>query len=87
MPTRRVWFCTSLLKTDAYELLSLLLEIVKPEDLKCVQFLQGGKLHLSFKEKSSRDHLFSEVLAFDCFEIPVIQEAEKLNTVNQRDFP
>ena len=87
MPTRRVWCCTSLLKTDASELLSQLLEIVKPEDLKCVQFLQGGKVHLSFKEKSSRDHLFSEVLAFDSFEIPVTRDGEKLDTVNQRDFP
>ena len=86
MPTRRAWCCISLLKTDASELLSLLLEIVKPEDLKCVQFLQGGKVHLSFKEKSTRDHLFSEELGIDGFEFPVTRYAEKLNTVYQCDF-
>ena len=69
------------------QLLSQLLENVKPEDLNCLQFIQGGKVHLSFKEKSSRDHLFSEVLGIDGFEIPVTRDAEKLNTVYQRDFP
>ena len=74
-------------QTDVCELLPQLLEIVKHEDLKCVQFLRGGKERLFFKEKPSRDHLFSEWLRIDDFDIPVTRDAEKLTAVYLRDLP
>lgn len=61
-------------QTDVCELLPQLLEVVKLEHLKGVQFLRGGKERLFFKEKN----LFSEWLRIDDFDIPVTREAEKL---------
>ena len=82
---------TSLLKSiyqkiGASELLPQLLEIVKPEDLKCVQFLRGGKVLLSFKEKSVRDHYIPEGLCFNGQDIPVAGDAAKLTIVYLRDL-
>ena len=48
---------------------------------------RGGEVHLSFKEKSSRDNLFSEGLRIDGFDIPITRDAEKLTTVYLRDLP
>lgn len=48
---------------------------------------RGGKVHLSFKEKPSHDHLFSEGLRIDGFDIPITRDVEKLTTVYLRDLP
>ena len=73
-------------KIDAFELLPQLLEIVEPEDLKCVQFLRGGKVCLSFKEKSVRAQYISEGLRFNGQDIPVTRDAEKLTIVYLHDL-
>ena len=64
-----------------------MLEIVEPEDLKCVQFLCGGKVRLSLEEKSVRDYNISEGLRFNGQDIPVTRDAEKLTIVYLRDLP
>ena len=61
-------------KIGASELLPQLLEIVKPEDLKCFQFLRGGKVRLSVQKKSVRDHYISEGLRFNGQDIPVTRD-------------
>ena len=74
-------------RTSPSELLPKVLQIVKPEVLKCAQFLQGGKVRLSFKEKSDRDHLLYEGLCVDGVDIPVTEHGKKLTTVYLRDLP
>ena len=91
MPTQRAWCCTSLLKSirrpvhlscyhSCWRLLSLKTSSVSSS-------FRGGEVHLSFKEKSSRDNLFSEGLRIDGFDIPITRVAEKLTTVYLRDLP
>ena len=65
-------------RTDAAEMLPPLLEILNPEDLRCAQFLPGGRVRLSFREKSVRDHLLTEGPFFGDEDIPVIRHAENL---------
>ena len=74
-------------RTSPSDLLPKVLEIVKPEVLKCAQFLQGGKVRLSFKEKSDRDHILYEGLCVDGVDIPVTEHGKKLTTVYLRDLP
>ena len=68
-------------------MLSQLLEILNPEDLRCAQFLCGGRVRLSFREKSVRYHLLSEGLSFGDEDLPVTRHAEKLTVVYVRDLP
>ena len=74
-------------RTSPSELLPKVLEIVKPEVLKCAQFLQGGKVRLSFKEKSDRDHFLYGGLCVDGVDIPVTEHGKKLTIVYLRDLP
>ena len=64
-----------------------LLEILNPDHLRCAQFLRGGRVRLSFREKSVRDHLLTEGLRFGDEDIPVTRHAEKLIVVYVRDLP
>ena len=72
-------------KTGAAEMLPHLLEILNQDDLRCAQFLRGGRVRLSFREKV-RDHL-TEGLRFGEEDIPVTRHAEKLTVVYVRDIP
>ena len=74
-------------RTSTSDLLPKVLEIVKPEVLKCAQSLQGGKVCLSFKEKSGRNHLLYEGLCVDGVGIPVTEHGKKLTIVYLRDLP
>ena len=58
-----------------------------PEDLRCVQFLRGGRVRASFREKSVRDRLVADGLRFDDEDIPVTRHAVKLTVVYVRDIP
>ena len=49
-------------KTGAAEMLPQLLEILKPDDLRCVHVLRGGRVCVSFREKSVHDHHLAEGL-------------------------
>ena len=42
-------------KIGAAEMLPKLLESLKIEDLRCVQFLRNGRVRVSFLEKETRD--------------------------------
>ena len=68
-------------KTGAAEMLLQLLEILRPEDLRCVQFLCGGRVRVSFREKSVRHRLVADGLHFGDEDIPVACHAEKLPVV------
>lgn len=74
-------------KYGASEMLPRLLQILNPGDLRCIQFLRGGKVRVSFKEASLRDHHFSEGLLFDDLKIPVTKDGDKVTTVYLRDLP
>ena len=74
-------------RTSPSDLLPKVLEIVKPEVLRCAQFLQGGKVCLSFKEKSDLDHLLYEGLCVNGVDIPVTEHGKKLTIVYLRDLP
>ena len=39
-------------KTGASEMLPKLLQILQPDDLRCVQFLRDGRVRVSFREKA-----------------------------------
>ena len=52
-------------KTGSLEMLPQLLQIFKREDLRCIQFLHGGKVRVSFREKSVRDYHLAEGVRFD----------------------
>ena len=73
--------------TGATQMLPLLLQILKPDELRCVQFLRGGKVRVSFKDRAVRDHHLSEGIRFAGHDIPVTRHAEKVTTVYLRDLP
>ena len=62
-------------------MLPKLLQILQPEDLRCVQFLRGGRVRLSFREKAGRDHLLSDGLRFEDQDIPVTKDAERVTVL------
>ena len=45
--------------TGATQMLPQLLQILKPDELRCVQFLRGGKVRVSFKDKAVRCLLYT----------------------------
>ena len=47
----------------------------------------GGKVRLSFKEKSDCDHILYEGLCVDGVDIPVTEHGKNLTTVYLRDLP
>lgn len=73
--------------TGATQMLPQLLQILKADELRCVQFLRGGKVRVSFKDKAVRDHHLSEGIRFAGHDIPVTRHAEKVTTVYLRDLP
>ena len=68
-------------------MLPKLLEILNLEDLRCVQFLRGGRVRVSFREKAVRDHFLSEGMRLDDQAIPVTRDAEKVTVLYIRDLP
>ena len=74
-------------KTGSSEMFSQLLQILKPEDLRCIQFLRGEKVRVSFREKSVLDYHLAKGVPFDDHDIPVTRDAEKLTVVYLRDLP
>lgn len=70
-------------KTGVAEMLPKLLETLKVEDLRCVQFLCGAKILVSFREKTVRDDH-----RFDCFQFDgLIRHAETTTAMYLRDLP
>ena len=74
-------------KIGAAEMLPQLLEILKPDDLRCVQFFCGERVRVSFSEKTVRDRRLAEGLCFGDEDIPVTRDAQKLTKVYIRDLP
>ena len=68
-------------------MLPKLLQILNPEDLRCVQFLRSGRVRVSFHEKADRDHFLSEGMRLDDQDIPVTRDAEKVTVLYIRDLP
>ena len=68
-------------------MLPKLLQILNPEDLRCVQFLRSGRVRVSFFEKADRDHFLSEGMRLDDQDIPVTRDAEKVTVLYIRDLP
>ena len=74
-------------KIGAAEMLPKLLESLKIEDLRCVQFLRNGRVRVSFLEKETRDRFLSEGMRFEDQEIPVTKDGQKVTVVYIRDLP
>ncbi|XP_067029212.1 uncharacterized protein [Acropora muricata] len=74
-------------RIGAAEMLPNLLESLKIEDLRCVQFLRNGRVRVSFFEKETRDRLLSEGMRFEDQEIPVTKDGQKVTVVYIRDLP
>ena len=77
-------------KTGAAEMLPQLLEILKPDDLRCVQVFCGGRVRVAFSEKTVRDRRLVDGLCFgndDDDDVPVTRDEEKLTKVYVRDPP
>ena len=74
-------------KIGAQEMFPRLLKVFKAEDLSCIQFVRGGKVRVSFREKSVRDYHLSEGVRFDGQVIPVTRDADKVAFVYLRDLP
>ena len=74
-------------RTGANAMLPKLLQILNAEDLRCVQFLRGGKVRVSFREQADRDHFLSEGMRLDDEDIPVTRDAEKVTVLYVRDLP
>ena len=64
-------------RTGASAMLPKLLQILNPEDLRCVQFLRSGRVCVLFHEEADRDHFLSEGMRDDQ-DIPVTRDAEKV---------
>ena len=62
------------------------LQILQPEDLRCVQILRGGRVRLPFREKAGCDHLLSDGLCFEDQDIPVTKDAERVTVLYIRDL-
>ena len=74
-------------KYGAAEMIPNLLEILRVEDLRCVQFLCNGKVRVSFREKDMRDHYLREGLRFGDLDIPVTKDGQKVTVLHIRDLP
>ena len=74
-------------KFGAAEMTPNLLEILRVEDLRCVQFLRSGKVRVSFREKDMRDHYLVEGLRFGDLDIPVTKDGQKVTVLHIRDLP
>ena len=74
-------------RTGAKAMLPKLLQILNAEDLRCVQFLRGGKVRVSFREQADRDHFLSEGMRLDDEDIPVTRDAKKVTVLYVRDLP
>ena len=68
-------------------MLPQLLQILKPEDLRCIQFLRGERVRVSFREKSVLEYHLAIGVRFDDQDNPVTSDAEKLTGVYLRDLP
>ena len=64
-----------------------LVQILRPEDLRCVQFLHVGGVRVSFRGKAGRDRLLSEGMRFEDQDIPVTKDAERVTVLYMRDLP
>ena len=74
-------------KIGAQEMFPHLLKIFKAEDLSCIQFVRGGKVRVSFCERSVRDYHLSEGVCFQGQVIPVIKDADKVAVVCLQNLP
>ena len=74
-------------KVGASELLPQLLEKLDPDEVRCVQFLRGGRARVTFRKSSARDYWLSEMLYMFCHDIPVTRDNEKLSVLYLRDLP
>ena len=64
-----------------------LVQILRPEDLHCVQFSRVGGVRVSFRRKAGRDSLLSEGMRFEDQDIPVTKDAERVTVLYMRDLP
>ena len=71
----------------AKEILPQLLQKFEPDEVRCVQFLRGGKARVTFRKASARDYWLTKVLHLKGHDVPVTRDGEKLSVLHLRDLP
>ena len=74
-------------KIGANEILPQLLQKFEPDEVRCVQFLRGGKARVTFRKSSARDYWLTKVLHLKGHDVPVTRDGEKLSVLHLRDLP
>ena len=74
-------------KIGASEILPQLLQKFEPDEVRCVQFLRGGKVHVTFRKSSARDFWLTKLLHLKGYDVPVTGDDEKLSVLHLRDLP
>ena len=74
-------------KIGASEILPQLLQKFEPDEVRCVQFLRGGKVRVTFRKSSARDFRLTKLLHLKGYDVPVTRDDEKLSVLHLRDLP
>ena len=74
-------------KIGGSDILPQLLEKLVPDEVRCVQFLRGGRVRVTFRESSACDYWLSEELYMCGHVVPVTRDHEKLSVLYLRDLP
>ena len=74
-------------KIGASEILPQLLQKFEPDEVRCVQFLRGGKVRVTFRKSSARDFWLTKLLHLKGYDVPVTRDDEKLSVLHLRDLP
>ena len=74
-------------KIGASDLLPQLLEKFVSDEVRCVQFLRGGRAHVTFRKSTARDYWLSEELCMFGHVVPVTRDHVKLSVLYLRDLP
>ena len=69
------------------DVLPRLLSVVDAEKLTTVQFLRGGRVRLTFKDRASRDDLISSGLVCGDVQVHVVRADFRFRSVYVRDLP
>ena len=67
----------------ASDILPQLLEKLVPEEVRCVQFLRGGRVRVTFRESSACDYWLSEELYMCGHVVPVTCDIKRKTLVKR----
>ena len=74
-------------KIGASEILPQLLRKFEPDEVRCVQFLRGGKVRVTFRKPSAHDYWLEKGLCVKGLDVPVTRDGVKVTVLYLRDLP